>query len=185
MWFQPRSAAWPIKDQAGNVVYEQSVLQTDAAINPGNSGGALVNIQGQLIGINSAKIASSGVEGLGFAIPIDEAKPIIEQLISRGKVIRPALGVTIQGGVQDIPDNYRAGLPVDYGVVVDRVSGAAEKAGILRGDIIVKIDDVKIKTFMDLRKYLFTKNPGETVRVTFYRQSEEKTVSIALQEMRQ
>lgn len=85
----------PVQDQAGNDVYEQSVLQTDAAINPGNSGGALVNVQGQLIGINSAKIASSGVEGIGFAIPIDEAKPIIDQLLTDGKVTRP-VSVTLQ-----------------------------------------------------------------------------------------
>ncbi|MFC4769886.1 S1C family serine protease [Effusibacillus consociatus] len=175
----------PIRDKAGNVVYEQTVLQTDAAINPGNSGGALINIAGELIGINSAKIASSGVEGLGFAIPIDEAKPIIDQLISYGKVIRPALGVTISGEVEDIPENYRGGIPVEHGVVVNNASGPAEKAGIRKGDVIVQIDNKEIKTFVDLRQYLFSKKPGDTVQVTFYRQSEEKTVKVTLQELPQ
>lgn len=175
----------PVEDQAGNPVYEQTVLQTDAAINPGNSGGALVNVKGQLIGINSAKIASSGVEGLGFSIPIDEAKPIIEQIMSNGKVTRPALGVSVSGDVQDIPENYRDGLPVDYGVVVESATGPAQKAGIQKDDVIVQIDDTKIKTFVDLRKYLFSKQPGDTVKVTFYRGSQQQTASITLQKLSQ
>lgn len=172
----------PMEDSNGRVVYEQTVLQTDAAINPGNSGGALINIQGQLVGINSAKIAKSGVEGLGFAIPIDEAKPIVDQLIAKGKVIRPALGVGIRYEVQEIPENYRTGLPVDYGVVVSDVSpgGPADKAGIKKGDVIVKIDNTQIKTFVDMRKYLFTKKPGDTVQVTFYRDNKQQTVSVTL-----
>ncbi|GAX88610.1 S1C family serine protease [Effusibacillus lacus] len=174
----------PTQDRAGNIVYEQTVLQTDAAINPGNSGGALVNVKGQLIGINSAKIASSGVEGLGFAIPIDEAKPIIEQLITNGKVIRPALGVSVSWEVKNIPANYRKELPVDYGVIVEAASGPAQKAGIESGDVIVQIDNVKINTFLDMRKYLFSKQPGDTVKVTFYRDSEERTVSVPLQELK-
>lgn len=176
----------PIEDKNGQVVYEQTVLQTDAAINPGNSGGALINIQGQLIGINSAKISQSGVEGLGFAIPIDEAKPIIEQLINNHKVTRPALGVSIKWEVGDIPENSRAGLPVDYGVVLSDVtaSGPAAKAGLKSGDVIVKIDNTDIKTFVDLRKFLFSKKPGNTVQITFYRNNEKKTADVSLSQLK-
>lgn len=181
-----KKRALPIEDQNGRVVYEQTVLQTDAAINPGNSGGALINIQGQLIGINSAKIAKSGVEGLGFAIPIDEAKPIVDQLIAKGKVTRPALGVSVGYEIQEIPENYRGGLPVDYGVVVNDVSagGPADKAGIKKGDVIVKIDNTQIKTFLDMRKFLFGKKPGDSVQVTFYRDNKEKTVTVTLETLR-
>jgi serine protease Do len=176
----------PIQNQAGQVIYEQAVLQTDAAINPGNSGGALINAKGQLIGINSAKIAQSGVEGLGFAIPIDEVKPIVDQLISKGKVSRPGLGVGINGEVKDIPESYRAGLPVDYGVIVGDVApgGPADKAGIKKGDVLAKIDNVQVKTFIDLRRYLFSKKAGDTVEVTLYRNNKETRVSVTLAELK-
>lgn len=176
----------PMQDQRGNVLFEQTVLQTDAAINPGNSGGALINIKGQLIGINSAKIASSGVEGLGFAIPIDEAKPIIDQLMTKGKVQRPALGVQISNwDVKDVPENYRASLPIDYGVIVSDVTsgGPADKAGIKKGDVIAEIDNNKLKTFVDLRKYLFSKKPGDTVELKVYRDKNEMTVKVTLAPM--
>ncbi|GAX89095.1 S1C family serine protease [Effusibacillus lacus] len=175
-----------IYGQNGRVVHEQPVLQTDAAINPGNSGGALINIKGQLIGINSAKIAERGIEGLGFAIPIDEAKPIIEQLMSKGKVIRPALGVGVEWDVKDIPENYKSGLPINYGVVVSNVTpgSPADKAGLKAGDVIFKIDNTQIHTFLDLRKYLFSKKPGDTVQVTFYRENKENTVSVTLMELK-
>ncbi|BCJ87531.1 S1C family serine protease [Effusibacillus dendaii] len=175
----------PLQDSKGQVIYEQTVLQTDAAINPGNSGGALINIAGQLVGINSAKIATQGVEGLGFAIPIDEAKPIIDQLITNHKVTRPALGVSIQGEVASIPASYKAGLPINYGVVVgDVASGSsAAKAGIKSGDILAKIDDTQINTFLDLRKYLFSKKPGDTVQMTLYRDNKPQTVKVQLGEL--
>ncbi|MFC4766575.1 S1C family serine protease [Effusibacillus consociatus] len=176
----------PMQNQRGQVIYEQAVLQTDAAINPGNSGGALVNIKGQLIGINSAKIASSGIEGLGFAIPIDEAKPIIEQLMTKGKVVRPALGLAISGDVKDVPESLREGLPINHGVVVGQVvpGGPADKAGIQKGDIIAKIDNVEIKTFLDMRKHLFSKKPGDSVQVIFYRQNKEQTATVTLTELK-
>lgn len=168
------------------VAYEQTVLQTDAAINPGNSGGALINIKGQLIGINSAKIASTGVEGLGFAIPVDEVKPVVEQLIAKGKVVRPGLGITIAGDVKDIPENYRAGLPIDYGVAVKSVSpgGPADKAGLKSGDVIAKIDNNQVKTFLDLRRYLFTKKPGDSVEISYYRNNQESKVTVSLEEIK-
>ncbi len=173
----------PIQDEAGNTIYEQTVLQTDAAINPGNSGGALINIEGNLIGINSAKIASSGIEGLGFAIPIDEAIPIIDQLINNGKVVRPALGVSISYEVKNIPLQYRGDLPIDYGVIIESVSGAAEQAGLVSGDVVAEIDGVKIDTFIDMRKILFSKKPGDYVKITFYRGTVKKSTEITLQKL--
>ncbi|MGZ4134126.1 MAG: S1C family serine protease, partial [Tumebacillaceae bacterium] len=106
----------PVQDeQTGQELYSQTVLQTDAAINPGNSGGALVNIKGEVIGINSAKIATSGVEGIGFAIPINEVRPIIQQLMDQGKVIRPALGISGYS-LAEVPEYCRPNVPTDTGI---------------------------------------------------------------------
>lgn len=171
----------PLQDPStGQDLGTQTVLQTDAAINPGNSGGPLVNIAGQVIGINSSKIASTGVEGIGFAIPINEAKPIIQQLLTNGKVTRPMLGI---GGynLSDVPPEYRPDVPVDYGVLIRTLTAQAQAAGLQKGDVIVKIDNQDVKTMADLRTYLFTKKPGDTVQVTVYRGSQQKTVSVKLQ----
>lgn len=114
------------------------LLQTDAAINPGNSGGALVNADGQVIGINSAKLAATGVEGIGFAIPINTAKPIIDELINKGHVTYPYLGV----GVLDKQTAAQAGykLNVDAGVIVMQLElgSPADQAGIRQRDLILK-----------------------------------------------
>ncbi|MDI3327774.1 MAG: trypsin-like peptidase domain-containing protein [Alicyclobacillaceae bacterium] len=172
----------PITNAQGQVVWEQDVIQTDAAINPGNSGGALCNIKGQVIGINSSKITETvqgPVEGLGFAIPINEAKPVIEQLVQNGRVIRPVLGITAKS-LQELTLTERPRVPVDYGIVVGQVSGGAEAAGLRSGDVIVQVDDRTVRTVSDLRKYLFTKKPGDTVAVTFYRGTEKQTVNVKL-----
>ena len=158
--------------------FAMSVLQTDAAINPGNSGGALVNIKGEVIGINSAKISQTGIEGIGFAIPMDEAKPIIQQLIEKGKVERPVLGISPIDMAQ--VDKERLDVPVDTGVVVYKVSGNAEKAGLERGDVIVKIGEDKVEDQIALRKALYKAKPGDTVKVEFYRGKELKTVEVQL-----
>lgn len=171
----------PIQDPGtGQEIMEQTVLQTDAAINPGNSGGALVNIAGQVIGINSSKIATTGVEGMGFAIPINEAKPIIQQLMSNGKIVRPMLGI---GGsdLADVPEEYRGDIPVDTGVLVRTLSSDASNSGLQKGDVIVKIDNQDVKNMADLKQYLFTKKPGDTVQITFYRGKNQKAVPIKLQ----
>ncbi|GIM45847.1 putative serine protease YyxA [Collibacillus ludicampi] len=171
----------PVKDpETGQELMTQTVLQTDAAINPGNSGGALVNIAGQVVGINSAKIAMTGVEGIGFAIPINEAKPIIQQLMNNGKVVRPMLGVAGYN-LSDVPEEYRPDVPVDEGVLIKTLSPEAKSAGLQRGDVIVKIDNQDVKNMSDLKKYLFTKQPGDTVQVTVYRGHNQKTVSVKLQ----
>ncbi|MED4731977.1 Serine protease Do-like HtrB [compost metagenome] len=170
----------------GEPDYEVNVLQTDAAINPGNSGGALVNIAGQVIGINSLKIAKAGVEGLGFAIPIDDASKIIDDLIKYKSVQRPAMGV-IPVDLSSIPrEAYKDPLQlpndVESGVVIKDVSpmSPADKAGLKRYDVMVQLDDQKITNQAGLRKYLFQKSIGDTVKVTFYRDGKQQTVNVTL-----
>jgi serine protease Do len=163
------------------------VIQTDAAINPGNSGGALVNVAGQVIGINSLKIAEQGVEGLGFAIPVNDALPIINDLIRHGRVLRPYLGITLID-LQAIPQEYWAtelDLPssVNAGVVVrDVMSGTpAAKAGLRSRDVIVALDDQPIHSGSELRKYLYKeKKIGDEIRITFYRDGSKETVTTTL-----
>lgn len=165
------------------------VLQTDAAINPGNSGGPLVNIAGQVIGINSLKIAQQGVEGLGFAIPINDAKPIIKDLIERGKVIRPYMGVSpIDLNIVSMRDRQLVlKLPenVEEGVVVYSIQhdGPAYSGGLRQNDVIVALDDKKIEKPADLQSYLFNeKEIGETMSVTFYRDGKKQTIEMTLGE---
>ncbi len=168
---------------SGATVYEVDVLQTDAAINFGNSGGALVDINGHLIGINSAKIAQDGVEGIGFAIPITNAMPIIKDLMDHGHVVRPYLGITLQD-VQALPGQARVSLPVQKGIVVTSVPvGPAATAGLRVHDIIVNIDSEKIDNTVDLRKALFKKNVGDTVTVTYYRGNQLLTVKVVLEKL--
>ncbi len=177
-------------DGDGKVDWETNVLQTDAAINPGNSGGALVNIDGQVIGINSAKITDTDVEGLGFAIPISDAKPIINQLIENGRVIRPHMGIApydLQNVTQGDRDNLLK-IPdsVNEGVVLREVTrlGAADVAGLKELDVIIKLDDYEIKNSYELRKYLYNeKEVGETMKVTFYRGEKLETIIMTLSEM--
>ncbi|AMA71482.1 MULTISPECIES: S1C family serine protease [Aneurinibacillus] len=166
---------------------EVNVLQTDAAINPGNSGGPLVNIAGQVIGINSMKIAKTGVEGLGFAIPIDDANKIIDDLIRYKSVQRPMLGLERPVDLGQVPEDARRDplqLPgdVESGVVITSVTpmSPADKAGLKRYDVIVQLDDQKIESLAQLRKYLFQKRVGDTVQITFYRGSIKKSVNVTL-----
>lgn len=157
-----------------------TLIQTDAAINSGNSGGALVNSKGQVIGINTLKVSSTGVEGMGFAIPIDSAKPIIEQLIQYNKVKRPYIGIA--GRDLDETTAKRNNLVVGiYVASVDEYS-AAEKAGIKAGDVIVKADGQEIKTMTELNNIKNTHNIGDTMTVTVNRNGQEKEITLTLQE---
>ncbi|WP_033543231.1 S1C family serine protease [Planococcus sp. CAU13] len=172
--------AVPVDIDGDNVVdWEVEVLQTDAAINPGNSGGALINISGQLIGINSMKINPATAEGIGFAIPINTAIPIIESLESDGQMVRPAMGITLLD-LDQVPQMYREetlNLPaeVEGGVVVNSVlpdSGAAE-AGLQQYDVIVEMDGIPIDGSIALRKHLYEeKEIGEMLQVKAYRDGE-------------
>lgn len=145
-----------------------NLIQTDAAINEGNSGGALLNSRGEVIGINSAKISASGVEGLGFAIPIDDAKPVIEQLITFGYVRgRPLIGIT----GREISSIYADYYGVPKGIYVTDVSSGsgAAKAGIKAGDILVGLDGKTIETMEDLDEVKEKHKPGDTVKAIVVR----------------
>lgn len=163
----------------GTEDWQAEVLQTDAAINPGNSGGALVNLAGQLIGINSMKIATSQVEGIGFSIPINSALPVIRQLEATGEMVRPAMGITLMELAQ-VPSTYREdtlNLPEDVtgGVVVSSVveGSAAAEAGMRQYDVVVEMDGQEIRDIIDLRKHLYNeKQIGDMLEVTAYRDGE-------------
>lgn len=159
------------------------LIQTDAAINPGNSGGALVNADGMVIGINSAKISVEGVEGIGLAIPINTARPIIEQLIDKGRVIRSYLGV----GVLDsnLAMRYGYALPNKKGLLIANLSpnGPASKAGIKEGDIILKVGGTETNTAVELRSILDAKPVGSKVEVELNREGNIRKVDVKLEEM--
>ncbi|PKH11550.1 MULTISPECIES: S1C family serine protease [Planomicrobium] len=173
----------------GTEDWQAEVLQTDAAINPGNSGGALINSQGQLIGINSMKIAQASVEGIGLAIPINSAIPIIEDLETKGEVERPALGVSILD-LQNVPAPIRQNelnLPAELekGVVVESVAkgSGAEAAGLQQSDVIVGMGGDDITSVLELRQYLYTKaEVGDTLDIKFYRGSELMEAKVDLTE---
>ncbi|MGG1550940.1 trypsin-like peptidase domain-containing protein [Paenibacillus ferrarius] len=164
--------------------WEMDVIQTDAAINQGNSGGPLVNIEGKVIGINSMKIADTGVEGLGFAIPINSAMPVLDALIKDHKVKRPLIGVTTQE-LQAFKGTDVLKLPADVktGVIVFDVSGPAKDAGLKAQDVIVQLDDRKIDSTITLRKYLYNeKKIGDKITVTYYRGGKKMTATLTLVE---
>lgn len=149
-------------------------IQTDAAINPGNSGGALLNMKGELIGINSAKIASDEVEGMGFAIPISKAEPILDEMMNQETRYKVEdedkaayIGITCENVTSDVNQMY--GIP--QGVYVDTVveGGPAEEAGIKKGDVITKIDGTAIDAYKDLVDRLEYYEAGETVELEVYR----------------
>ena len=158
-----------------------NLIQTDAAINPGNSGGALLNAKGQVIGINSAKISVSGVEGLGFAIPINTAKPIIEQLKTYGYVKgKPLVGISGQEVSQDISEMY--GIPVGIYVVEVPAGGAAQAAGIKKGDVLVKLDGKQIKTMSDIDAVKKLHKAGDTVDAVVIRGDKTLTLKLTFTE---
>lgn len=174
-------------DQDGIPDWHAEVLQTDAAINPGNSGGALVNIEGQVIGINSMKIAQEAVEGIGLSIPINYAKPIIADLEKFGQVRRPYMGVELRS-LSDIPAYHwqqTLHLPanVKEGVAILQVvpGSPAAQAGLREFDVIVALDDENISDVIALRKHLYNrKQIGDTMKVTFYRDGKKQTVTLKL-----
>jgi serine protease Do len=164
--------------------WELNVIQTDAAINPGNSGGALINTNGQLIGINSLKISDSGIEGLGFAIPSNDLLPIVNEIIKSGEVVRPYIGVSL-ANLDEVPREYLQSLPnsVVNGAIVTYIepNSAAATAGLQQEDVIVSINDEEIKASGDLRKYLYSKTKvGDQITLKLYRNGELTTVQIKL-----
>ncbi|MBU0904839.1 MAG: trypsin-like peptidase domain-containing protein [Firmicutes bacterium] len=171
----------------GQQDWQAEVLQTDAAINPGNSGGALVNLAGDLIGINSMKIAQSSVEGIGLAIPINSAIPVIEDLEQFGEMKRPSMGVTLVD-VTDVSafhqrDTLRLPEEVTTGVVVDEVVGGspADVAGLQRYDVIVEMDGEKIENIIELRKHLYNeKEVGDSLTIKVYRAGQLMEMTLEL-----
>ncbi|WP_314736986.1 trypsin-like peptidase domain-containing protein [Limosilactobacillus urinaemulieris] len=167
-----------------------SVIQTDAAINSGNSGGPLINMAGQVIGINSMKLAGSSdgssVEGMGFAIPSNEVVKIINQLIKDGKISRPSLGISMidlsrvttdqQQSVLKLPSNITKGV-----VIMDVQSGSnAQTAGLEQYDVITKLGDTKITNTSSLKSALYKYKVGDTTKVTYYRDGQSHTATLKL-----
>ena len=151
----------------GETLY--GLIQTDAAINPGNSGGPLLNLQGEVVGINSAKVAQVGVEGMGYAISIKEASPIIDQLIANGYVIRPYFGAEIYTVDQFVTSRYK--LAVNKGVfVIDVASGSpADKAGLKAGDVITAIENKDITDAGVQAQLINSYQTGQKIKITYWR----------------
>lgn len=159
----------------------QSFIQTDAAVNPGNSGGALVNTRGELIGINTMISSPTGsYTGYSFAVPSNNARKIIEDLMEFGNVQRGILGV--EGGELNSKASKQLGVNETEGFYINKVTknSGAEKAGLQKGDIIVKIDNQNIATFADLSGYINTKRPNDKVQVNYIRDGKNKTVAVTL-----
>lgn len=158
-------------------------LQTDAAINPGNSGGALVNMKGELVGINAAIISrSGGYEGIGFAIPANTAKSIMDQLIKTGKVVRGFVGVSMQ----DVDEQMAKalGLKSAKGAVIAQVveGSPADKAKLQQGDVIIKVNGKEVANSLEIRKQIIPKQPGSEVELTLIRDGKEINVKVILDE---
>jgi serine protease Do len=170
-------------DEETNVSQTMTLMQTDAAINPGNSGGALVNGRGEVIGINNAKISSTEVEGMGFAIPSNIAKPVLEQLINYGKVSRPYIGIT---GTNVIGyQNFAAEYQIVSGVIVISVvdGGPAAIAGLQVYDVILTFNDKTIETFDDLTAAIQEVEIGDTATIEVlrgYQEDQPQTVSLTV-----
>jgi len=165
--------------QAQDRVFED-LIQTDAAINPGNSGGPLVDLEGRVIGVNTAMIPFA--QGIGFAIPINEVKTRLDDLVRYGRVIRPWIGVVGLDLTREMASYY--GLPVSSGVAVARVIhySPAFEAGLREGDILLRLNDAELATVGDLQKALKTKKPGETIELLILRAGRRYTVSVRLGE---
>ena len=158
------------------------IIQTDAAINPGNSGGPLINLNGEVIGINTAKISSEDVSGVGFAISSDSARPVVDELITKGYVSRPYMGVSLVTVTSAIANYY--GLGTDTGAFISKITqnGPASKAGLKAGDVITAIDGKAISTSDNAIKAIRSHAIGDTIEVKFYRGSDLQSASVTLSE---
>ena len=167
--------------------WDMNVIQTDAAINPGNSGGALVNMKGELVGITNMKFSDESVEGMGFAIPINDVITVAEQIRTNGKVSHPVIGisgVSLNDYSSYELQRYGVKVSVDEGIYVVKVTsdGAASKAGIQQGDVIVKLDGKDITTYKSFLTALYSHKAGDKVKVVVNRSGTEKTIEVTLQE---
>lgn len=163
----------------------QDVIQIDASINPGNSGGALVNINGEVIGITSMKLINNSIEGMGFAIKIDDVMKHIDELESGKSIERPFMGITYANITDSIIlARYEIQLDssINHGIVVLAVSddSAAEKAGLKTGDVIIKMDNENVKNLAHLKYLLYKHKAGDSVKITYVRGKEEKNAELTL-----
>ena len=159
----------------------ESFIQTDAVVNPGNSGGALVNVRGELIGINTAISSQTGSYiGYSFAVPSNIAKKVIEDILEFGNVQRAYLGINYEELNSETSKDF--GVSSTEGVIITRVvdHGAAKEAGLMANDIITKMDQVKISKFSDLQGFLGSKRPGDIVKVNILRNEDEKVLTVKL-----
>jgi len=193
------SSIRPVREPNGAMIDE--AIQTDAAINPGNSGGPLMNWHGEVIGINTMILSNANQSaGIGFAIPINTAKAVLNDLMTLGRVRRPALGVRTIPISPELADEI--GLPVDFGLLIIQVTpgGSADQAGLragteraylgnipimLGGDLIVAIDDQRVENEQDLTQMMNDHRAGDTVKITIYRNKKKLDVSVSLGEARQ
>lgn len=170
-----------VSPATGSAETTLNLIQTDAAINPGNSGGPLVNMRGEVIGINSVKIAQSGVEGMGFSIPIGDARPVIEEITDSGHVSRPFIGIY---NFQEITDEMSEWYDMPTGIYVGGIvqGSPASRAGIRAGDIIVEMDGTRINSFTDLDNVLEKHEVGDTISIALVREGNRSNVSLTLGE---
>lgn len=173
-------------DKDGQADIETTLIQTSAAINPGNSGGALLNKDGDLVGINSSKFSNVDVEGMGFAIPSKEVQRVIAQLEKDGKVTRPFIGIS-QNDLANITSRSKTEIlklksdQTDGVVVTNTAKGSpAETAGLKKYDVITKIGDKEIKNILELRRELYAYNVGDKVELTVFREGKETKVQVTL-----
>ena len=166
-----------VSDQDGNTYV---AIQTDASINSGNSGGALVNSKGQVIGVNTLKLSGNGVEGVGFAIPINSTKEIYEQLIQYNKVKRPYIGI----GGYDLDEQTAEYNNLVIGIYIKTIDdfSAAEKAGLRIGDVIIEVEGTKVTKMDELNAIKNKKQIGDTLKLKVYRDGKEKDITVTLQE---
>ena len=161
---------------------QYTLIQTDAAINSGNSGGALVNSEGKVIGINTLKVSGTGIEGMGFAIPINSTTDVTSQLIQYSKVKRPYIGITGIDLSESLSNKYS--IPLNEGVYVKSVEdfSSAEKAGLKSGDIIIEADGSKVTKMDDLNKIKNSHKVGDEMKLKINRDNQEKEVTLTLGE---
>ena len=165
-------------NENGEEVLMTDLIQTDATINPGNSGGPLINTNGEVIGINSLKIDSA--EGIGFAVPINILKPIIDKYNTTGDFKEAIIGIS--GYDKDIISYIDKSLNLDSGVYIESVTakGPAENSGLKKGDIILKIDGKEIYTINDIKEYIYTKNPGDSIKIEYKRGNNTNVLNLTL-----
>src|SRR5699024_563556 len=176
-------------NQDGRADWQAEVIQTDAAINPGDRGGALISLEGQLIGINSMKINASMVEGIGFSIQIDAAKPMMDELEETGEVARLDLGIE-SDSLEEVPkteweESRKLPDDVEEGIYVWSVesSSPADEAGLEKLDVITQLDGEAIEDVIDLRKILYQeKEIGDEIEIEYYRDGDKKETTVTLEE---